>query len=68
MIRILVQTAGGERVVDGKFKTIEAIHQLQSAIDALRQGAAPVFDPSWGEQPQPLLAPTEAELSQFINR
>jgi hypothetical protein len=68
VIRILIQTPDGDRIAEGKFKTIEAIHQLQRAIDELRQRAAPVFDASWGEQPQPLLAPTEAELHQFINR
>ena len=67
MIHILIQ-ADSDDIVRGKFKTIEAIHQLQAAIDDLRRRAAPVFDPSYGEQQQPLLAPSEAELSLFINR
>ena len=68
MIRILIQSPDGDHIVDGKFKAIEAIHQLQRAIDELRRRAAPVFDPSWGDQPQPLLAPSEAELQSFIHR
>jgi hypothetical protein len=68
VIHIIIKDADGNDVVSGKFKTIEAIHQLQRAIDDIRRRAAPVFDPSFGEQPQPLLAPSESELQSFINR
>ena len=69
MIRILIETPDGRiDYASGEFRTIDAIHRLQRAIDELRQRAAPVFDPSWGEQPLPLLAPSEAELQSFIHR
>lgn len=67
MIRILIQ-ADGDTLVDGKFKSVEAVLQLQTTIAAIRQRAAPVFDASWGEQQQPLIAPSAEELSSFINR
>lgn len=61
--RILI-LAAGETIVDGKFTTIEAIVQLQAAIERLRAMAAPTFDASWGEQPMPILGPSAAEVPQ----
>jgi len=43
--------------------TIEAIHRMQEAIRQLRQAAMPAFDPSFGEQPPALLAPSEEEVA-----
>lgn len=67
MIHIHIKDAAGESLVEGKFRTIEAIQHLQAAIETLRRGAAPVFDASWGEQPAPLLAPSADEFRNFIN-
>ena len=67
MVEILIR-AHGDDVVRGKFHTIDAIQQLQAAIETLRRGAAPVFDASFGEQPSPVLAPSADELHQFIHR
>ena len=61
--RILI-LVGNDPVVDGKFTTIEAIVQLQAAIEQLRAMGAPKFDASWGEQPMPILGPSAAEVSQ----
>jgi hypothetical protein len=68
VITITIRTQDGDEIVAGKFRTIEAIQHLQAAIETLRQRAAPVFDVSFGEQPQPLFAPTADEVSRFINR
>jgi len=67
VIEILIRT-NGDDVARGKFHTIDAIQQLQAAIETLRRSAAPVFDASFGEQPPPLLAPSADELHQFIHR
>lgn len=68
MIRILVQ-ADGDTLADGKGITaIEAITRLREAIAELQRRSAPVFDASFGEQPLPLIAPSEAELQTFIHR
>lgn len=53
-------------IVPGEWvSTIEAIHRLQTAILELRRTATTSFDPSWGEQPPALLAPSEEEV-RFI--
>jgi hypothetical protein len=49
-------------IVPGEWvSVIEAIHRLQTAITELRRGSASAFDPSWGEQPAAILAPSEEE-------
>jgi len=49
-------------IVSGEWvSTIEAIHRMQNAIVLLRRNAHPSFDPSWWEQPQAILAPSEEE-------
>lgn len=70
MSRVTVSVRhGNETLAEGKNLTlVEAIVQLQSAIAELRAIAQPVFDASWGEQPQPLIAPNADELHAFINR
>lgn len=45
-----------------------AIVELQEVIKILRRPELPQFDASWGEQPLPILAPSEEELSAFLNR
>jgi hypothetical protein len=52
-------------VVSGEYVTvIEAIHRMQAAIAYLRQRSASNFDPSFGEQPPAVLAPSEEEIQQ----
>jgi hypothetical protein len=50
-------------IVPGEWVTpVEAIHRLHRAIEELRRMAAPIFDPSFGEQPMAILAPSEQEV------
>lgn len=50
-------------IVPGEWvSTIEAIHHLQSAIAELRRVSQSNFDPSFGEQPPAIFAPSEEEL------
>jgi len=51
----------GDLVPGEWVSTIEAIHRLQTAIAELRRNSAHTFDPSWGEQPPAILAPSEDE-------
>jgi hypothetical protein len=60
-IRII---AGNDVIVDTKTTTIDAIAQLQQAIEYLRSMSAPTFDASWGEQPMPIIGPSAQELAQ----
>jgi hypothetical protein len=49
--------------------TIEAIHRMQNAIAELRRMGASSFDPSFGEQPAAILAPSEEEAAvPFLKR
>ncbi len=53
----------GDELVPGEWVSkIVAIHRMQCAIEQLRRDAAPHFDPSFGEQPPAILAPSEDEL------
>ena len=55
-------------VVPGEWvSTIEAIHRMQGAITELRRMSAPSFDPSFGEQPPAILAPSEDELGNAVH-
>jgi hypothetical protein len=60
-VRVL---AGNDVIVDAKTTTLDAIAQLQRAIEHLRSLSAPTFDASWGEQPMPILGPSAQELAQ----
>lgn len=54
-------------IVPGEWvTTIDAIHRMQNAIAELRRMATPNFDPSFGEQPPAILAPSEEELGIFL--
>jgi len=54
-------------IVPGEWvSTIEAIHRMQNAIALLRSNAASRFDPSWGEQPPAILAPSEDEVGSHL--
>ena len=45
-----------------------AIVELQNLIKRFRRPEIPQFDASWGESPLPILAPSEEELSAYLNR
>jgi len=54
-----------DTLVSGEWvSTIDAIHRMHGAIAELRRASTANFDPSWGEQPRAILAPSEAELTQ----
>jgi hypothetical protein len=56
--------AGNDVIVDTKTSALDAIAQLQQAIEHLRSLSAPTFDASWGDQPMPILGPSAQELAQ----
>lgn len=45
-----------------------AIADLQDLIKRLRRPELPQFDCSFGEQPLPIISPSEEELSAYLNR
>lgn len=57
-----------DTLVEGEFNTIDAINELQRAIDLLRQASAPLRDLSFGESPMPVLGPSASELAEFVRR
>ena len=61
LVHVSVRNDGD--IVPGEWvSTIEAIHRLQIAITELRRSSTSTFDPSFGEQPPAILAPSDEEL------
>lgn len=45
-----------------------AIAELHETVKKLRRPELPQFDCSFGEQPLPILAPSDDELAAYLNR
>lgn len=68
-VLISIRLRDGEVIVEeGAYRTLDAIAQLQGAIEELRRRGASPLDLSWGEQPPPVLAPSEEEWQETCDQ
>lgn len=58
----------GRLVLRGSYSPVLAAAELQTVIAQIRRPGLHQHDASYGEHPLPILAPSEEELTAFINR
>jgi hypothetical protein len=64
MIHVEIRNSRGDiNLLEKSLTAVEAIQLLRNAIEEIRAFSLHTFDPSFGEQPRALIAPSDEEMA-----